>query len=319
MLRKTSVSITFFACMSSLLCLPLSAIAQTESAQALAIAQDAVRVNQKQSRKIKKLFKADDAQLIELNMLSTKVDEIIANPVPGPVGPQGPKGDAGAQGPAGPQGLRGLTGLTGATGLQGPIGLTGATGAVGSVGPIGPQGVKGDKGDPGLMGPAGPQGLQGLQGSPGPVGPVGPQGAKGNTGAAGPVGPAGPQGVKGDKGDPGLQGATGFTGPQGPVGATGPAGPQGPTGMSNCEDVVAAQVCLATGTNRIQVQAWCPGSKVAVSGGHVPWNTPNNSLATVRGSFRISPQAWHIVVDCQVNGSCAGSCYSASALCCHVQ
>lgn len=287
MLRKTSVSFALFACVSSLLCFPASVVAQTEAAQALAIAQDAVRVNQQQSRKLKKLFKANDTQQVEINMLSAQVDEIVANPVAGPVGPQGPaglqgpKGDTGAQGPAGLQGLRGFTGLTGAVGPQGPMGLSG---------PVGPQGPVGAMGPTGAVGPAGP------------AGPVGPQGPKGNTGATGPAGAMGP---KGDTGNTGLQG---------PVGPQGPKGDQGDPATFTCTQRAQSEQFPSASTHTTAVA--CPGGTIAAIPGYSIFDSTYSSKVHMKASFT-SGSSWVFIFACDHGaGACQGIPINVNVMCC---
>lgn len=114
---------------------------------------------------------------------------------------------------------------------RGATGPQGADGKDGTQGPKGDPGPQGIPGEKGEAGPQGPRGETGPQGERGLKGDAGPQGVPGEKGADGAKGDTGPQGERGPQGIPGAQGIPGETGPQGERGPQGPKGDKGDPGQ----------------------------------------------------------------------------------------
>ena len=205
----------------------------------------------------KRWFDAIQAQIGNLNDLTTKAKENLVAAVNEAARSGGGSGGAGTidmrvadgyiqysnDGGATWENLIVLADLKGEKGEKGETGATGPQGEPGERGPrgeTGPQGPQGETGPQGPTGPAGPDGAPGKDGSPGKDGTPGADGttftpsvsAAGDlswTNDGGKANPA-PVNLKGPQGDTGPTGPQGEPGPQGPTGATGPQGPQGPAG-----------------------------------------------------------------------------------------
>jgi hypothetical protein len=215
----------------------------------------------------KRWFDAIQAQIGNLNDLTTKAKENLVAAVNEAARSGGGSGGAGTidmrvaggyiqysnDDGATWENLIAIADLKGADGKNGITPTIGANGnwylgdedtgkpSRGATGPAGPDGAPGKDGAPGADGTTFTPSVSaagdlswtndGGKANPAPVNLKGPQGEPGERGPRGETGPQGPQGETGPQGIPGAQGIPGETGPQGERGPQGPKGDKGDPGQ----------------------------------------------------------------------------------------